>query len=532
MKTNLKLLTIISICPIFLTLSSCSRHIKTKFNVDEEEFWIDKQKKSGLYHPTNEREVAVLVKYAKQRHLQVRVRGSAHSVAKAIYTDSFAEGNTPCTEINMVLDRMIGVTFDDSKKEVMVEAGCHLGEDPEDPEAGDFKKSLFYQLDQHGWALPKTGGISHQTVGGFVSTGSAGGSVKFSIGDQIVAIRMVDGNGNILTLSETENPEKFYAAGVSMGLLGVITSVTFKCVDKFHIIGTETTTQAEEAQIDIFGPGDNSRPSLQHFFVNTEHARILWWPQKDVEKMAVWQARQMKDVDYAAIGTTPERFEPRPYELFSNIKPLSKFIQFLAKEFHFEHFDDWWKRTDDPELQAEISKRINFFVTEDLQEFWDTWWHGLPMDIELDDKLLPSEFTEIWIPIEQTEHVMKKLLSHYRTNGLSVTGPYALEIYAAKENRFWMSPSYGEDRVRIDIFWFKDWGNPDKIYFSQFWDLLKDFDCRFHWGKYMPKDPDYLRKQYPKWDEFMDIREEMDPNQIFLTDYWKERLGIPRLSVK
>jgi hypothetical protein len=521
--------TTILLLSVVFVLSSCQPRALVTNNVPVREFKIEKDKKTGFFHPSSEEEVAALVKYAKENNLQVRVRGAAHSVAKAIYTDHYNRDKTPEREINIVLDKMIKVSFDDAKKEATAQAGCHLGVDPTDP-TSTLENSLFYQLDQHGWALPSTGGISEQTVGGFVSTGSAGGSTQFSFGDQIVKIRIVDGNGNILTLSETENRDKFYAAGVSMGLLGIITSVTFKCVDKFHIIGTETTTKVEDTKMDLFGLDEGStKPSLRHFFENTEHARILWWPQKGVEKMAVWQARKMKNEDYEVAKTgTRENFKSQPYELFQKILGSPDPAQFLAKQY-FELIADWIDHVDDPKLESLVSNVVNIFLPDGdkTQEFWNTWWRGLPMDAELNDELLPTEFTELWIPIEKTEEVMKKLQAHYRTNGLSATGPYALEIYAAKKSRFWMSPSYGQDCIRVDIFWFKNFkGNPAEVYYPQFWDLLKDFDFRLHWGKYLLKDPEYLKKQYPKWDDFMKIRAEMDPNQIFVTDYWRERLGI------
>ena len=47
-------------------------------------------------------------------------------------------------------------------------------------------------------------------------------------------------------------------------------------------------------------------------------------------------------------------------------------------------------------------------------------------------------------------------------------------------------------------------------------------------GCHLGEDTDYLIKQYPQWDDFMKICKEMDPDQIFLTDYWKERLGLPK----
>ena len=68
-------------------------------------------------------------------------------------------------------------------------------------------------------------------------------------------------------------------------------------------------------------------------------------------------------------------------------------------------------------------------------------------------------------------------------------------------------------------------------YYPQFWELLKEFDYRLHWGKYLSNlpstGPESLRARYPRWDDFMELREKMDPNQIFLTDYWRNYLGIP-----
>ena len=53
----------------------------------------------------------------------------------------------------------------------------------------DWEHSLNYTLDQRGLALPDLGGITHQGVGGFLSTGSAGGTCKWSFLDAIVALR-------------------------------------------------------------------------------------------------------------------------------------------------------------------------------------------------------------------------------------------------------------------------------------------------------------------------------------------------------
>ena len=72
------------------------------------------------------------------------------------------------------------------------------------------------------------------------------------------------------------------------------------------------------------------------------------------------------------------------------------------------------------------------------------------------------------------------------------------------------------------------------------WGRSPEFDYRPHWGKYLPPSdqpiksgkndiwygPDKLKTLYPKWDQWMQLRQKVDPDQIFLNDYWREHLGI------
>ncbi len=440
----------------------------------------------------------------------------------------------------MMLDKMIDITFDDEKMQVTAQGGCHLGEDPADPtKSSTVENSLLYQVDQRGWAIPSTGGIIHQTVSGFLSTGSSGGSMTYSISDHIVAIRLIDGNGKTHELSEASYRDKFYAAGVSMGLLGIITAVTFQCMPKFHLIGHEETTKIADSKVDLFGTGTADKPDLQSFLENTEYARLLWWPQKGVEKVTVWQGRPMQPRDYTAQTGSPENFRPKPYEQFPVILFSGQLSQILSGIYY-----RLIKRWNSPGLLGKITRGflkltlapiINLFAStvgkEGTQKFWDTWWKALPMDKSLSDKWLPFHFSELWIPISRTREVMNKLKEHYGNNGVWATAAYPCEIYVKKSSKFWMSPAYERDVVKINLFWFaKNKENPATTYFPQFWELLREFDVRFHWGKYFPDGPpvgpEFLRTRYPHWDDFMDIRAEMDPNQIFVTDYWRKHLAI------
>lgn len=500
-----------------------------------------------FFSPASEGEIIELVKQAKGAGKQIRVRGSAHSVDRAIYTTKLTRFEPGSPFINLYLDKLSGIVkIDYPKKQVEVQAGCHLGVDPFDPaRQSTWQNSLLCQLSNLGWALPDLGGITHQTVGGFLMTGSSGGSVKYSIADAIVAFRFVDGNGVLQTADRRKNKDLFDAVGVSMGLMGVITSVTFQCIDNYNIIGQESCTTTGDCPIDLFGPGDAKRPSLAKFLKETEYTRLMWWPQKGVDKAVVWQARRMQKSDYnketnPPNGPTKDSFGPVPYEELGK-HPLPAEI---AAGIFYWIVGNLQKlgipgKIINRYLQPILKFVLNMFNPTDAekkppgpQKFWDFYWRSLPMDNQIRDDLLPTEFTELWIPIEKAALVMQKLKSWYDSQGVAATGTYCCEIYAAKRDSFWLSPAYGKDVIRIDLFWFaRNAGNPVRDYYPQFWNLLAEFDFRPHWGKYLPpaKSPQgtaYLRRLYPRWNDFLRLRAKHDPAGIFLSGYWREHLGI------
>jgi FAD/FMN-containing dehydrogenase len=488
--------------------------------------------KDGYYHPASEEEIRELIEHAAREGLKIRVRGAAHSVPAAIYTGDYERPPVQEKNINIFMDRMRAITYDEEHMQVTVQAGCHLGASPDDPTGtATVRASLLYQLDQKGWALPDTGGIIHQTVGGFLSTGSSGGSVSHSVGKSVVAIRLIDGTGQVHEFRKSDDPDDpFYAAGVSLGLLGIITSVTFQCVPNYNISGVETTSSYEKCAIDLFGSG-NGKPSLEDYFRHTEHTRLMWFPQKGVEKIIVWQARQ--------IERSPG-FKRKHYHEFPTILGYELPAQILASIL-LRMFDvlnppgptDFVRRVLYRLLRPLYGPIVNSFLASAIkgpQKFQDTWWEGLPMDNRVNYTLMPTRFTELWFPVERSTEVMQTLLEHFRQGEFNSTGIYSCEIYCTPASDFWMSASYQRDVIKVDPFWFGySRGNPDEVYFPKYWQLFREkgLDYRLHWGKALSDDVEYLRQQYPRWDDFMRLRDQMDPHQVFVTDYWRKHLGIP-----
>lgn len=487
----------------------------------------------GFYHPSNEDEVSQLIKRASSEGLKLRVRGSAHSVPAAIFTSPTEDTSRNDRDINIILDNMMGMEFDDATMQVRVQGGCHFGKDPADPtRKSKVENSLIYHLQQRRWALPATGGIIHQTMGGFLSTGSSGGSLQYSLSSAVIAIEVVDGTGELRKFVRTDDEnDEFYGAAVSMGLLGVITSVTFQCEPDFNITGREITNRYGDGEHDLFSEGPaGGKPTLRDFFKTAPYGRCMLWPQKHIEKIVIWQAERLTG--------EPSKPFPKRYNEFAAILgstlPVNAAVGILMRVL---------KGLNPPGPASVFGRLVNSLLLKPVyyllanaflvsgikgaQTFRENWGDGLPMDNRVDYTWTPTEFSEMWVPVDQTQAVMRAIRDHYRANDLSKVGTYCVEIYGTPSNDYWLSPAYKQDVVKFDMFWFqKNKGDPAEVFYPQFWELLRPFDCRFHWGKYMPIDPSSLKRQYARWDDFIALRERMDPNQVFVTTYWRDRLGI------
>jgi hypothetical protein len=79
---------------------------------------------------------------------------------------------------------------------------------------------------------------------------------------------------------------------------------------------------------------------------------------------------------------------------------------------------------------------------------------GLPMDNAASDVLLPTGFTEGWLPLRHTQQAMKAVrdyfsAAHNNREAYRRTGLYAWELYAAMPEPFWLSPSVQQRRRRV-----------------------------------------------------------------------------------
>ncbi len=91
-----------------------------------------------------------------------------------------------------------------------------------------------------------------------------------------------------------------------------------------------------------------------------------------------------------------------------------------------------------------------------------------------------------------------------------------------------LSTSYARPTVTISLH--HNAGLPYWEFFRDIQPIFRRYDGRPHWGKKHDLRGDDLSELYPRWQDFQNIRREMDPRGLFMTNYLRELLGAKEFS--
>ena len=159
-------------------------------------------------------DVVASVKLARHHGLQVSVRCGGHGVTgKAL-----ADGG-----LTIDLTRMRGVRVSPDNRTASVQGGCLLGD-------------VDAATAQHGMIVP-AGIVSETGVGGLALGGGIDWfSRKHGLTcDNFLSLKLVTASGEVVTASETEHPDLFWALHGGGGNFGAVTEFEFKA----HKFGPE-----------------------------------------------------------------------------------------------------------------------------------------------------------------------------------------------------------------------------------------------------------------------------------------------------
>lgn len=473
----------------------------------------------GWFYSNTTNDIVQLVKLAHKEKKHIRVKGSGHSVIEAIREPKITDiiGIILSGELRSISMIRETVEMGERVAYVRVGAGCYIGHSPKD-RLGTWDKSLNKWLDDRDYALPIMGGLAHQSLSGFLLTGSAGGSLTHGIADIIEEIELIDGLGNKRIYSRSD--DEFYGVCVSMGLMGIIVYITLRVTSSYIVDGVEENIPIEASWL-----SKTERYKLPERFRETEYLHLNWFPQKKVNRVMQWRGER---------ATSPKEIIPYHNIIGKKWQALKASAALFCASTALA-INSKSKITD-----TIIGIMLRPFLPITSTYFCDNWWRALPADDYVPvDTLIKTDFTEVWIPIIHSEKVINILEQMFTDS--KAAGAFAVEIYSAKSSPYWLSPAYNTDVIRIDPYWWAHGFGSIRRFFSYYWEHLLDIEgARLHWGKYLPEvgqkcgstifNASYLRLVYPKMNDWMTLRDQLDPMQIFTTSYWRRILDIKELS--
>ncbi|PSR11599.1 MAG: FAD-binding oxidoreductase [Bacteroidetes bacterium] len=412
-----------------------------------------------ISYPTTEAAIQALVQTARREGRKIRLIGSGHSFTPLSVT----------TDNLISLDHYQGlVHVDAARQQATVRAGTKL-------------HALGDILHGHGLALANMGDINAQSIAGAVSTGTHGTGTGFgNMSTQVVAIRLVNGHGEVVTCSATEQPELFRAAQVSIGALGIITELTLQCVPAYRLELVIDKASLAEVLATLAERNANHRNFEFYWFPNTPHVMTK------------------------TVNTTAAPPDPHSWR---------DYLQDIVLENYGFH------------LACEIAHRFPALTHAVARFAASTTSHHRKVNhshrVFTTPRLVKFNEMEYNVPLAAYPEVQKEVVSWVNKNNTTVMFP--LENRFVQGDDIFLSPAYQRDSayVAAHVYHKADF----KAYFGALEAIFLAHGGRPHWGKIHTLTQPQLRDCYPEFGTFTRLRAEQDPDGVFLSGYLQTLFG-------
>lgn len=414
---------------------------------------------AAVEHPASEDELAHIVKRAAAEGRTVKAVGAGHSFTDIACTDG----------VQLQLDRYGEVLeADRDSGKVTVQAGITLGR----------LNDLLWDM---GLALPNLGDIAYQSIAGAISTSTHGtGLALGGLATQVAGLRLVTGDGSVLSCDGAEDPDLFAAARVGLGAVGMLSTVTLQTVPAFNLRAVEEPMRMDAVLRDI----DRHAEENDHFefywvphtgWALTKRNNRTDDPVGGRSKAREWVDRTL--LENVAFGAVCRIGRWRP----SLIPRLSKALPSTGRTEY-------------------VNRSYRVFTSPRYVHFYEMEY-SLPRDTVVD--------------------ALRQLMAWVDKSGLQLSFPVEVRFTAGDD--IYLSTANGGQRCYIACHVYQ--GMPYEQYFRGVEAIMDPLGGRPHWGKLHYQTADTLPAKYPQWDRFLAVRRRTDPEGRFANEYTDRVLG-------
>jgi FAD-linked oxidoreductase len=416
--------------------------------------------------------VRLVERYAREgRHL--RVVGAGHSFTPLVATD----------DVLVSLEQMQGIeSIDRDSNDVTVWGGTRL-------------RRLGHDLLACGLAQENLGDIDVQSIAGAISTGTHGTGTGFgTLSTQVAGLTLVTGAGEILECSEEQHPDIFRAAQTSFGTLGIIAKVRLRTVPArlSHYRGYRERLSSVLAHLESY--------KQEH-----SHFEFFWFPHTD------WV--QAKFLDVQSPHNELRQDGQLPGRRSSMASAMSTVNKIVLENWVYQGISQMCRLA--PSL-CPMASRISAASIARIDEV--DYSHRLFAT----PRMVRFQEMEYNLPAEHLPESLGRIRQTISDQKIAVHFP--VECRFVRGDDIWLSPAYGRDSAYIAVHMYR--GMPYTAYFHQVEAIYQDYQGRPHWGKMHTLDHRTLAHLYPRWGDFLRVRQQLDPQGMFLNTYLHELLGL------
>lgn len=344
---------------------------------------------------------------------------------------------------------------------------------------------LNVELEHLGLSLHNMGDIAEQTLAGATSTGTHGtGGIAAGLSAQVAGLQMVTGSGDVLTATAGENADVLDLARVGLGALGVMTTVTFRIEPLFLL-------EAREQPM----TWDQALGSFDELTTSNHHVDLYWFPHTD--RMLTKQNNR--------VDATPAEAEPlRPIRAwFDDDLLANRLFGLLCMGANHA-----------PAVIPRMNRMTSRLLTA-------RGYSDVAHRVFTSPRTVVFKEMEYAVPRASGLAALREARRTIEASGWRISFP--VEIRVAPPDDVPLSTAYQRDTVYLAFHTHRDADHT--AYFAAMERIMREHGGRPHWGKLHSLGAADLADAYPRFADFLALRDRLDPDRVFANHHLRRLLG-------
>lgn len=327
--------------------------------------------------------------------------------------------------------------------------------------------ALARYLNDAGFALPAMASLPHISVAGACATGTHGSGDRVgNLATAVSGLEMVTADGDLVDIARDDDPDRFDGMVVSLGCLGVVTSVTLDLVAAFNV----RQNVFEGVSFDAFAQHlDEIFASAYSVSAFTDwrgsELNQIWVKRRDGADQPGWPE---------SLGAEPAAGPRNPVPGMPPGNCTTQLGEPGPWHERLPHFRPEFTPSNGDELQSEY--------------------------------LVPRH------------HASAAVLALHSVRERIAPVLQICELRTVAADTLWLSPTYRRDALALHFTWVND---PDAVRNATqaVESRLRPFEPRPHWGKVFTISAEDVRSAYPRLPDFQRLAADYDPQSVFGNDF-------------